>query len=157
MQRAIDETDRRRRIQIAYNEEHGIEPRGIQKSIRDISNRVRAVAEQAAEYSTDGMPTMPKEEVARLIQDLEVQMRQAAKSLKFEEAASIRDQVVQLKKMLVAENPLVPESWMSRAATPHRPSSIKQRSPDDAVRKPDDRQSGDRPKASRPGRSRGRR
>jgi excinuclease ABC subunit B len=152
MQRAIDETYRRRAIQIAHNEKHGIEPRGIQKAIRDISNRVRAVAEQAAAYSTDGAPTMPKEEVARLIQDLEVQMRQAAKNLKFEEAASIRDQVVQLKKMLVAENPLVPESWMSRAATPHRPSSIKQRSPEEEVHKP-----GDRPKSSRPGRSKGRR
>ena len=157
MQRAIDETYRRRAIQLAYNTEHGIEPRGIQKAIRDISNRVRAVAEQAAEYSTDGAPTMPKEEVARLIQDLEVQMRQAAKSLKFEEAASIRDQVVQLKKMLVAENPLVPEAWMSRAATPHRPSSIKQRSPDEEIYKPADRQPSDRPKSSRPGRSKGRR
>ncbi len=157
MQRAIDETYRRRAIQLAYNTEHGIEPRGIQKAIRDISNRVRAVAEQAAEYSTDGAPTMPKEEVARLIQDLEVQMRQAAKSLKFEEAASIRDQVVQLKKMLVAENPLVPEAWMSRAATPHRPSSIKQRSPDEEIYKPADRQPSDRPKSLRPGRSKGRR
>jgi uncharacterized FlaG/YvyC family protein len=152
MQRAIDETYRRRSIQIAHNEAHGIEPRGIQKAIRDISNRVRAVAEQAAQYSTDGAPTMPKEEIARLIQDLEVQMRQAAKNLKFEEAASIRDQVVQLKKMLVAENPLVPEEWMSRAATPHRPSSIKTRSPEEEVRKP-----GDRPKSSRPTRSKSRR
>jgi excinuclease ABC subunit B len=93
MQRAIDETYRRRRIQIEYNERNGIQPQGIQKAIRDISNRVRAVAEQAAEYTTDGPVTMPKDEIARLIQDLEVQMRQAAKNLNFEEAAAIRDQV----------------------------------------------------------------
>src|ERR1044071_3105012 len=102
MQRAIDETYRRRSIQIAYNEEHGIQPKGIQKAIRDISNRVKAVAEQAAEYATDGGPVlMPKDEMARLIQDLEVQMRAAAKNLNFEEAAAIRDQVVDLKKLLV--------------------------------------------------------
>ncbi|MFN8635618.1 MAG: excinuclease ABC subunit UvrB [Chloroflexota bacterium] len=116
MQRAIDETYRRRKIQIAYNEEHGIQPRGIQKAIRDISNRVKAVAEQAAEYTTDGPAMMPKDEMARLIQDLEVQMRAAAKNLNFEEAAAIRDQVVELKKLLVAEQPLVPEAWMTKSA-----------------------------------------
>src|SRR3954454_3654794 len=96
MQRAIDETYRRRRIQTDYNERHGIEPRGIQKAIRDISNRVRAVAEQAAEYSAEA-PTMPKDEIARLIPDLEVQRKTAAKDLRFEEAATIRDQVIELK------------------------------------------------------------
>jgi excinuclease ABC subunit B len=84
MQRAIDETYRRRRIQIEYNERHGIEPRGIQKSIRDLSNRIRAVAEQAAEYTTDGPAMMPKDEVARIVADLDVQMKLAAKELQFD-------------------------------------------------------------------------
>jgi excinuclease UvrABC helicase subunit UvrB len=153
MQRAIDETYRRRRIQVEFNERHGIEPRGIQKTIRDISNRVRAVAEQAAEYSTDGPVTMPKDEIARLVQDLEVQMRQAAKELRFEEAAGIRDQVVELKKMLVAEQPLVPEAWMTRSnrgieASVHGSAHA-------GAPRVEQRSSG--PKRSRPGRSRGRR
>src|SRR3954454_12884361 len=72
MQRAIDETYRRRKIQTDHNERQGIEPRGIQKTIRDISNRVRAVAEQAAEYTTAGdAPVMPKDEIARLVTELE--------------------------------------------------------------------------------------
>jgi excinuclease ABC subunit B len=144
MQRAIDETYRRRKLQIEYNERHGIEPRGISKAIRDISNRVKAVAEQAAEYSTDGPAVMPKDEIARLIQDLEVQMRQAAKNLNFEEAAAIRDQVIDLKKMLVAEQPLVPEAWMTRSNKGIEASVQGSGSPR-------------APKQSRPGRSRGRR
>jgi len=154
MQRAIDETYRRRRIQIEYNERHGIQPRGISKAIRDISNRVRAVAEQAAEYTTDGPVTMPKDEIARLIQDLEVQMRQAAKNLNFEEAAAIRDQVIDLKKMLVAEQPLVPEAWMSRSNKGIEASV--QGSGGGAARTAAERR-GSAPKQSRPGRSRGRR
>ena len=153
MQRAIDETYRRRKIQIEYNERHGIEPRGIQKAIRDISNRVRAVAEQAAEYSAEA-PTMPKDEIARLIPDLEVQMKTAAKELRFEEAAAIRDQVLELKKLLVAENPLVPSEWLH--------SSQKQGASvhGSALGTPASASTGQRPgspKASRPGRSRGRR
>ena len=153
MQRAIDETYRRRKIQIEYNELHGIEPRGIQKAIRDISNRVKAVAEQAVEYATDGPAVMPKEEMARLIQDLEVQMRQAAKNLNFEEAAAIRDQVVELKKLLVAEQPLVPEAWMTRSNNGIEASV--QGSGGNAARAAEKRANA--PKQSRPGRSRGRR
>jgi excinuclease ABC subunit B len=154
MQRAIDETYRRRKIQIEYNERHGIQPQGIQKAIRDISNRVRAVAEQAAEYATDGPVTMPKDEIARLIQDLEVQMRQAAKNLNFEEAAAIRDQVIDLKKMLVAEQPLVPEAWMTRSNRGIE-ASVQGSGGTAAIRATEKR--GAAPKQSRPGRSRGRR
>jgi excinuclease ABC subunit B len=153
MQRAIDETYRRRKIQIEYNERHGIEPRGIQKAIRDISNRVKAVAEQAAHYSTDAAPTMPKDEIARLIPDLEVQMRQASKELRFEEAAAIRDQVLELKKLLVAENPLVPEAWMAKSAQGTGASvhgSVNATPTGPGQRASD-------PRKSRPGRSRGRR
>jgi excinuclease ABC subunit B len=153
MQRAIDETYRRRRIQIEYNERHGIEPRGIQKAIRDISNRVKAVAEQAAEYSTDGAPTMPKDEIARLITDLELQMKQAAKDLRFEEAAAIRDQVIELKKMLVAEEPLVPAAWLS-TSTQGVGASVHGSA---RAGGPDTNRPAGRPRSSRPARSRGRR
>jgi excinuclease ABC subunit B len=153
MQRAIDETYRRRKIQLDYNERHGIEPRGIQKAIRDISNRVRAVAEQAAEYTTDGPVMMPKDEMARLIQDLEVQMRQAAKALNFEEAAAIRDQVVELKKLLVAEQPLVPEAWMTRS---NRGIEASVQGSGTSSGSASERRT-HAPKQSRPGRSRGRR
>jgi len=115
MQRAIDETYRRRRIQLDYNERHGITPQGIKKTIRDISNRVKAVAESAAEYAADGSrPTMPKDEMARLVKDLEVQMKGAAKELDFEKAALIRDQVLELKRLLAMDDPVVPKAWASK-------------------------------------------
>jgi excinuclease ABC subunit B len=157
MQRAIDETYRRRRIQLEHNERHGIEARGIQKTIRDISNRVRAVAEQAAEYATAGdAPTMPKDEMARLISELEVQMRQEAKNLQFEKAAALRDQVVELKRLLVAEEPLVPAKWLTSSArgTGASVNGSINASPSSGP-KPANRRSGG-PKSSRPGRTRGR-
>src|SRR4051794_3529428 len=152
MQRAIDETYRRRRIQLEHNERHGIEARGIQKTIRDISNRVRAVAEQAAEYSTDDAPMMPKDEMARLISELEVQMRQEAKNLNFEKAAALRDQVVDLKRLLVAEAPLVPAKWLTTSSQGTGASVHGSANPG---QKAANRRSGG-PKSSRPGRSRGR-
>ena len=91
---------------------------------------------------------MPKDEIARLIQDLEVQMRQAAKDLKFEEAAALRDQVVDLKKMLVAEQPLVPEAWMARSNRGIEASV--QGSGGNAARAAAERR-GSAPKQSRPG------
>src|SRR5438132_446020 len=72
MRRAIEETTRRRRIQEQYNEEHGVQPEGISKAIRDITDRVRQVAEEKAEYATGDIP---KEEIARLIKDFEKQMK----------------------------------------------------------------------------------
>ncbi len=96
MERAIDETYRRRQKQLAYNEEHSIVPVGIVKGIRDLSDRVKAVAEERAAYSVES--DLPKEELARLIKDLENQMRSASKSLEFERAAELRDQIVELKR-----------------------------------------------------------
>ncbi len=99
MRKAIDETYRRRKRQIAYNEEHDVTPVGIVKGIRDISSeRARAVAEEKASYTTD--LDLPREEVARLVKDLENQMRAASRELNFERAAELRDQVVQLKRTL---------------------------------------------------------
>ncbi len=99
MRRAIDETYRRRRLQLAYNESHGITPAGIRKVIRDITERVRQVAEQRPTYEV-GME-IPKDEIARLVKDLESQMKAAAKNLEFEKAALLRDQIVELRRSLV--------------------------------------------------------
>ncbi len=107
MRRAIEETYRRRKAQLAYNEAHGITPTGIRKTIRDISARVRAVAEQAAGYEVGASGTagvaldaVPRDEVLRLIKDLEAQMKQAAKELEFEKAALLRDQILELRRSI---------------------------------------------------------
>jgi len=99
MRRAIEETYRRRRIQTAYNQAHGITPQGIKKTIRDITDRVRAVAEAKAEYRVGAPVEIPKDEIARLIKDLEAQMKAAARSLEFERAALLRDQIIELRKV----------------------------------------------------------
>jgi excinuclease ABC subunit B len=100
MRRAIEETERRRRIQVGYNEQHNIEPEGIRKAIRDITERVRQVAEERPEY-TPG--SIPKDEIGRLVKDLEKQMKEAAKNLEFEKAALLRDRVVELRRELVGD------------------------------------------------------
>jgi len=95
MHEAMEETHRRRRIQEAYNKEHGITPQGIKKAIKDITERVKMVAEARAAYT----PTpISKDEVIRLIKDLEAQMRKAAKNLEFEKAALLRDRIIELRK-----------------------------------------------------------
>jgi excinuclease ABC subunit B len=95
MHEAMEETQRRRSVQEAYNKEHGITPKGIKKAIKDITERVKVVAEARAAYS----PTpISKEEVIRLIKDLEAQMRKAAKNLEFEKAALLRDRIIELRK-----------------------------------------------------------
>ncbi|MAF85122.1 MAG: excinuclease ABC subunit B [Dehalococcoidales bacterium] len=96
MQAAIDETQRRRQIQEAYNKEHGITPQGIRKAIKDITERVRTVAETRAPY-TIAEPTT-KEAIARLIKELEAQMKTAARNLEFEKAALLRDRIIDLRK-----------------------------------------------------------
>ena len=98
MRKAIAETTRRRNTQIAYNEAHGIVPISITKSIRDLGDQVKKVAETQAEYT----PTaeLPKEEVLKLVKALETQMRNAAKQLEFERAAELRDQISTLRQRL---------------------------------------------------------
>ena len=98
MQVAIAETDRRRSIQQDHNERHGITPQGIRKAVHDITERVQAVAETKAPYSAS--PDLPKEELRRLIKELEKQMKTAAKNLEFESAALLRDQIGDLRKVL---------------------------------------------------------
>ena len=103
MKNAIEETDRRRLIQQSYNEENGITPQGIRKAIRDITERVKSVVEPSRDDLINGLE-LPKEDLIRLIKDLELQMKSASKDLEFEKAAIVRDQILDLKK-IVAEEP----------------------------------------------------
>ena len=95
MRGAMDEILRRRRIQEVYNKEHGITPRGIKKAIRDITERIKVVAEAKVPYSAT---PISKDELVRVIKDLESQMKKAARNLEFEKAALIRDRIVELRK-----------------------------------------------------------
>jgi len=105
MQRAIDETNRRRQVQVEYNERHGIEPRSIVKAIKDLTDQVRKVAEEKTEYVVAA--DMPKDELAHLVDQLEKQMKAAATELEFEKAAILRDQIFELRQALQDED--VPE------------------------------------------------
>jgi excinuclease ABC subunit B len=96
MQTAIDETRRRRQIQQAYNKEHGITPQGIRKAIKDITARVRVAADVHAIY--DASTPLTKEDITRLVKELEAQMKTAARNLEFEKAALIRDRIIELRK-----------------------------------------------------------
>jgi excinuclease ABC subunit B len=95
MQAAIDETQRRRRIQEEYNREHDITPQGIRKAIKDITERVHAVAETRTPYTAT---PVAQEDIARLIKDLETQMKAAARNLEFERAALLRDRIIELRR-----------------------------------------------------------
>ncbi|MEO6044252.1 MAG: excinuclease ABC subunit UvrB [Tepidiformaceae bacterium] len=101
MQKAIDETYRRREIQREYNTEHGIEALSIIKQIKDITDHVRAVAEEKATYDGGDARHLPKDELLRMVKELESQMKAAAKNLEFEKAAGLRDQVVEIRRELV--------------------------------------------------------
>ena len=105
MREAIDETNRRRQIQVQHNEQHGIVPTSIIKEIRDLTDRVRAVAEETAEYVVG--QDIPRDQLRRLITELEKQMKDAAARLEFEKAALLRDQIIELRRAL--EDPNVPE------------------------------------------------
>ena len=100
MKRAIDETERRRQIQESHNRENGITPQSIRKTIRDITERVRSIAEPESGPLVSG-DDLPKEDITRLIKDLESQMKSASKNLEFEKAALLRDQIIDLRKVLV--------------------------------------------------------
>jgi excinuclease ABC subunit B len=114
MRRAIDETYRRRDKQQAYNEAHGLTPIGIRKAIRDITERVKAVAQKHEETAgVTRAADLPRDELYRLIRDLEAQMKEAARALEFERAALLRDQVIELRRTLAVEEPdrIVPREF----------------------------------------------
>ena len=99
MNKAIDETNRRRVIQESYNLEYGITPQGIRKTIHDITERVRETVQKDEFINSQG--NLPKDELVKLINDLQLQMKDAAKKLEFEKAALLRDQIVDLRKVLI--------------------------------------------------------
>jgi len=102
MQFAIDETERRRTIQHRHNVEHGIEPASIVKEVRDLTERMQQMAPEAAQSERGALPAeLPKNELNKLIETLEAEMRAAAKALEFEKAAALRDQIIELRQVMV--------------------------------------------------------
>ncbi len=106
MRRAIDETNRRRKIQTAFNENNNITPRGIKKEVKTLSERIKEMSGATAE-ATEGKSVataiagIPKDDALRLIKDLESQMRAAAKQLEFEKAAQLRDQIIEIRRAMI--------------------------------------------------------
>lgn len=99
MRTAMDETQRRREIQMKYNEEHGITPQTIRKSVRDLISISKKVAAEELRMEKDP-ESMSRKELEKLIGDLSKQMKKAAAELNFESAAELRDKLVELKKVL---------------------------------------------------------
>ncbi len=104
MKRAIDETNRRRAIQEQYNTERGITPTTIVKAVRDLTERVKAMVAEDEQVKIEGavdLRTLPKDELSKMVKELEKEMRVAAQSLEFEKAAVLRDQITELRGLLV--------------------------------------------------------
>ena len=105
MQRAIDETNRRRKLQTVYNEKHHVTPRGIHKEVKTLSERIKAMSgagsQTTGEKAIATLAGIPKDDALRLIKDLESQMRVAAKQLEFEKAAQLRDQIIEIRRQII--------------------------------------------------------
>ncbi|MBA3873492.1 MAG: excinuclease ABC subunit UvrB [Anaerolineae bacterium] len=102
MKRAIDETDRRRAIQFKHNEDRGIVPTSIIKQVRDLTDRVKSMVEAEVNGdSTVDISLLPKEDVKKMIKELEKEMKSAAQALEFEKAAALRDQITELRGIVV--------------------------------------------------------
>jgi excinuclease ABC subunit B len=144
MKAAIGETNRRRAVQEKHNRDHGIEPVTIVKGIRDINDRLRAVAEGAKAYGDGGAPgrerdlsEMARGQVEKLVAQMEAEMRQAARDLEFERAAALRDEVQEIRLRVLEEDAsAVVARAAEKAATAARGGS-----------------SGDRPAPARSGRT----
>ncbi|MBX3061484.1 MAG: excinuclease ABC subunit UvrB [Anaerolineae bacterium] len=108
MRRAIDETTRRRAIQVEYNEKHNIKPASIVKQIRDLTDRVKAqVAEEKHEHHEVAPEELSVAELNQMVREIEKSMKAAAKNLEFEKAAALRDQIVELRKIMVLKEEAV--------------------------------------------------
>lgn len=113
MTKALEETNRRRAKQMAYNEKNGIKPYTIVKAVHDITERLTLAPSMAAEGKGEyragkGAPSIPEKEIRRLIAEMEKQMQQAAKDLEFEQAAVFRDQILDLRNLLAEGSNLPP-------------------------------------------------
>ena len=102
MKRAIDETARRRQLQSEHNKRHGIEPQSIQKEVHDITEGIKAIAENRSRYNVV-RKEMSRADMFKVVKDLEVQMKDAAKGLQFEKAAQFRDEIFELRRLLALE------------------------------------------------------
>ena len=101
MQRCIDETYRRRQIQQSHNQENGITPKSIVKAVHDITDRVKGETENKKQKSKS--LNLTNDEITRYAKKLESEMKTAAKSLEFEKAAMLRDEMVDLKRLLASQ------------------------------------------------------
>jgi excinuclease ABC subunit B len=108
MRRAIDETDRRRAIQAQHNQDHGITPKSIIKQVRDLNDRLKAImGEEEVAVTPNGAPdpyALSKKDLNKLIKDLQADMQAAAKGLEFEKAAQLRDQIIELRKIMAEKD-----------------------------------------------------
>ena len=110
MRSAIDETNRRRTIQDSHNQKHGIQPQSIQKEVHDITEGIKTISDNRARYQVVRQE-MSRTDMYKVVKDLEVQMKEAAKNLQFEKAAQFRDEIYELRRLLVLEEQTVaPES-----------------------------------------------
>ncbi len=138
MRRAIDETERRRTLQHSYNQTNNIVPQSITKAVRDITDRVKAVAETRGAYRTE-RKQMSRDDMFRVIKDLETQMKYCARNLEFEKAALLRDEVYELRRVMAID--AGPEG-MSEEASPQKPRSSpgNEGTPEPAAPRPASRQ-----------------
>ncbi|MCY3919575.1 MAG: excinuclease ABC subunit UvrB [Chloroflexi bacterium] len=139
MRRAIEETNRRREAQQRYNIEHGVEPMSIRKTIRDLTDQVRQVAEEVAPYDAGtGRGALParkgagREQLARLVKDLEKQMKQAARDLEFERAAVLRDEIVSIRHELAGDSVDDLPQWSDQSYGRRGRRPLKRREPSGA-------------------------
>ena len=120
MRVAIDETNRRRGIQEAFNRDHGIEPATIIKEIRDINDRLRAVADRPGSYASGeasaDLSELSREQIAQYVGQLEATMREAARNLEFERAAALRDQVQEIRLRVLEQDASVTVARAAEAA-----------------------------------------
>ena len=99
MRAAIDETNRRRAIQSAYNQKHGITPQTIKKAVRELISISREIAREEVRFEKDP-ESMSRKELEKLIADIQKKMQKAAADLNFEAAAQLRDKMLELKEKL---------------------------------------------------------
>ncbi|GAV24728.1 excinuclease ABC subunit B [Carboxydothermus islandicus] len=103
MQKAIDETNRRRKLQMEYNRQHGITPQTVQKAVRDVIEATRAVTAELPEVKRDFIQKMSAKEFKQYVEKLTREMREAAKALEFEKAAMLRDLIIELRAQKAAK------------------------------------------------------